>query len=193
MEEPRPISPEAPPQDLWSSILDSVSSSRSTPAKQVLILGEPSSGKSTLTSALLHKAIPDEDSEDHQRSDFALGYDWADVRDDADEGEARDAPVRDVVAHSRVMAVRYSRKTVSIHSALFCAVILRVATSFSPTTNLSPAYSRDHRARLDEALDFRRRASDVAGVDRDMGQDRYLERSADRTRREPRKMYVFEL
>ena len=87
MSDSRPESPDAPPQDLWSSILDSVSSSRSIPAKQILLLGEPSSGKSTLASALLHKAIPDEDSGDHQRSDFALGYDWADVRDDADEGE----------------------------------------------------------------------------------------------------------
>ncbi|KAJ3551885.1 hypothetical protein NM688_g4453 [Phlebia brevispora] len=87
MSDSRPTSPEAPPQDLWSSILDSVSSSRSIPAKQVLVLGEPSSGKSTLTAALLNKKldVPEEESEDRQRSDFALGYDWADVRDEADE------------------------------------------------------------------------------------------------------------
>lgn len=85
MENSRPSSPEAPPQDLWSSILDSVSTSRSIPAKQVIILGEPSSGKSTLVSALLQKPLPEETKED-QRTDFALGYDWADVRDDADEG-----------------------------------------------------------------------------------------------------------
>ncbi|KAI0776200.1 dynein light intermediate chain [Trametes elegans] len=84
MENSRPSSPEAPPQDLWSSILDSVSSSRSIPSKQVIVLGEPSSGKSTLVSGLLQKSPPEETKEE-QRTDFALGYDWADVRDDADE------------------------------------------------------------------------------------------------------------
>ena len=85
MDNSRPSSPEAPPQDLWSSILDSVSSSRSIPSKQIIVLGEPSSGKSTLVSSLLQKPPPEETKED-QRSDFAIGYDWADVRDDADEG-----------------------------------------------------------------------------------------------------------
>ncbi|KAH9833682.1 dynein light intermediate chain-domain-containing protein [Rhodofomes roseus] len=84
MDNSRPSSPDAPPQDLWSSILDSVSKSRSIPAKQVLVLGQPSTGKSTLVSALLKKPPADADKEDH-RSDFALGYDWADVKDDADE------------------------------------------------------------------------------------------------------------
>ncbi|KAF9236235.1 dynein light intermediate chain-domain-containing protein [Melanogaster broomeanus] len=84
MEESRPSTPEAPPQDLWSSILDSVSSSRSTPSKQVLLLGQPSSGKSLLASALLQKSVSDE-SKEESRTDFALGYDWADVRDDGDE------------------------------------------------------------------------------------------------------------
>lgn len=85
MDHSRPSSPEEPPQDLWSSILDSVSTSRSIPSKQVLLLGQPSTGKSTLAAALLQKTSGDEVKED-QRSDFALGYDWADVRDDADEG-----------------------------------------------------------------------------------------------------------
>lgn len=86
MDNSRPSSPDALPQDLWSSILDSVSSTRSIPTKQVLVLGEPSSGKSALVSALLQKPPADADKEE-ERSDFALGYDWADVRDDADEGE----------------------------------------------------------------------------------------------------------
>ncbi|TFK63540.1 dynein 1 light intermediate chain [Pluteus cervinus] len=84
MENSRSSTPEAPPQDLWSSILDSVSSSRSTPSKQILLLGQPSTGKSTLAAALLQKPIADEQKED-QRVDFALGYDFADVRDEADE------------------------------------------------------------------------------------------------------------
>jgi dynein light intermediate chain 1 len=84
MENSRPSTPD-PPEDLWSSILNSVLSSRSIPSKQVLILGQPSSGKSTLASALLQKPVSDEGKDDH-RSDFALGYDFADVRDEADEG-----------------------------------------------------------------------------------------------------------
>jgi dynein light intermediate chain 1 len=85
MELSRPSTPEAPPQDLWSSILDSVSSSRSIPSKQIVLLGQPSTGKSTLASALLQKTASDERKDEH-RCDFALGYDFADVRDEADEG-----------------------------------------------------------------------------------------------------------
>jgi hypothetical protein len=81
----RPATPDAPPQDLWSSILDSVSSSRSIPAKQIVILGQPSSGKSTLAAALLQKPVLHE-TDDDLRLDFAIGYDFADVKDDADEG-----------------------------------------------------------------------------------------------------------
>ncbi|KAL4264358.1 dynein light intermediate chain family protein [Pleurotus pulmonarius] len=80
----RPSTPEAPPQDLWSSILDSVSSSRSIPSKQILLLGQPSCGKSTLASALLQKPLSD-DEQAARRTDFAFGYDFSDVRDEADE------------------------------------------------------------------------------------------------------------
>ena len=83
----RSSTPELPPQDLWSSILDSVSRSRSIPAKQILVLGQPSSGKSTLASALLQKPLSDDPSAANL-PDFALGYDWADVRDEGDEGKA---------------------------------------------------------------------------------------------------------
>ncbi|KAL4076333.1 dynein light intermediate chain-domain-containing protein [Scleroderma citrinum] len=84
MDESRSSTPDAPPLDLWSSILDSVSSTRSIPSKQVLILGQSSTGKSLLASALLQKPVLDENNEE-SRTDFALGYDWADVRDDGDE------------------------------------------------------------------------------------------------------------
>ncbi|KAH8984242.1 dynein light intermediate chain-domain-containing protein [Lactarius akahatsu] len=80
----RPSSPNAPPQDLWSSILNSVSSSRSIPAKNVLVLGQPSTGKSTLVSALLQRP-PADAGKDEPRTDYALGYDWADVRDEGEE------------------------------------------------------------------------------------------------------------
>ncbi|CCO28208.1 Cytoplasmic dynein 1 light intermediate chain 1 AltName: Full=Dynein light chain A [Rhizoctonia solani AG-1 IB] len=72
-----------PPQDLWSSILDSVSSSRATPSKNVVVLGEPQSGKSTLVQHLLQKK--DNNDVNGKDADFALGYDWADVRDEGDE------------------------------------------------------------------------------------------------------------
>lgn len=73
-----------PPQDLWSSILDSVSSSRAIPSKNVVVLGEPQSGKSTLAQHLLQKK--DNSESNGKDADFALGYDWADVRDEGDEG-----------------------------------------------------------------------------------------------------------
>jgi dynein light intermediate chain 1 len=63
-----------------------VSSSRSTPSKQILLLGQPSSGKSTLVAGLLQKDVSDDSKDDHHRTDFAVGYDYADVRDEADEG-----------------------------------------------------------------------------------------------------------
>ena len=84
MDDTRSSTPE-PPQDLWSSILDSVSSTHSTPSKNIVLLGQPGFGKSTLAAALLRKAASDRDKEDI-KSDYALGYDFADVRDDADEG-----------------------------------------------------------------------------------------------------------
>jgi dynein light intermediate chain 1 len=98
MDASRSSTPEAPPQDLWSSILDSVSSSRSIPSKQILVLGQPSSGKSTLVSALLQTPISDE-VKDNERSDFALGYQFADVRDDADEGEPIRPDFSFILAH----------------------------------------------------------------------------------------------
>lgn len=73
-----------PPQDLWSSILDSVSSSRAIPSKNVIVLGEPLSGKSTLVQNLLQKK--DNADTNGKDADFALGYDWADIRDEGDEG-----------------------------------------------------------------------------------------------------------
>ncbi|EJD53972.1 DLIC-domain-containing protein [Auricularia subglabra TFB-10046 SS5] len=74
--------PESPPAELWSSILDSVSSTRSIPSKQILLLGEPGTGKSTIAAGLLHKSV---ESQQAATTDFALGYDWADVKDDAEE------------------------------------------------------------------------------------------------------------
>ncbi|KAJ3860429.1 dynein light intermediate chain-domain-containing protein [Lentinula novae-zelandiae] len=74
------------PRDLWSYILNSVSSSRSIPSKNILILGQPGSGKSTVCEALLGRTkVNSNNDNEESKSDFAMGYDWADVRDDADE------------------------------------------------------------------------------------------------------------
>ncbi|KAE8267926.1 hypothetical protein A4X09_0g4418 [Tilletia walkeri] len=43
-------------EDLWSSILNSVQSTRAVPTKNVLILGEPSTGKSTLLQFLAERS-----------------------------------------------------------------------------------------------------------------------------------------
>ncbi|EKM79910.1 hypothetical protein AGABI1DRAFT_119961 [Agaricus bisporus var. burnettii JB137-S8] len=85
MDNSRSTTPEALPENLWSSILDSVSTSRSLPSKQILLLGQPSTGKSTIASALLQRPVSSEESQDDKRVDFAVGYEFADVRDDGDE------------------------------------------------------------------------------------------------------------
>ncbi|KAF9450664.1 hypothetical protein P691DRAFT_809945 [Macrolepiota fuliginosa MF-IS2] len=85
MENSRPSTPDAPPENLWSSILDSVSTSRSLPSKQVLLLGQSSAGKSTIASALLQRPPSLEENKEEHRIDFAVGYEFADVRDDGDE------------------------------------------------------------------------------------------------------------
>lgn len=82
----RPASPE---QNLWDSILNSVSTRRSIPSGNVLILGEPSTGKTTLANALLQRAANDarpETGEWFGKTDFALGYQWSNVKEEGEEG-----------------------------------------------------------------------------------------------------------
>lgn len=149
----------------------------------MLILGEPSSGKSSVAAALLHKnANPsDEDSEDRQRSDFAFGYDWADVRDDADEGEHFQPSVTSTcpTGNPRVFEVRYPCKTIRIYRTLVCTDIYRVATTLPTASNVVATYSRYHRFGLDQALDIHRRALHMAQLDRDVGSRRYVSRDSD--------------
>src|SRR5260370_36527993 len=85
MDQSRPSSPE---QNLRGSILNSVSSSRSIPSGNVVVLGEPGTGKSTLINALLQKAtnVTHHDGDWSRKNDFALGYEWANVKDEKDEG-----------------------------------------------------------------------------------------------------------
>jgi GTP-binding protein EngB required for normal cell division len=51
--------------------------------KQILVLGQSSLGKSTLVSAFLQRKALSDDQKDTQKTDFAIGYDFADVRDEA--------------------------------------------------------------------------------------------------------------
>jgi dynein light intermediate chain 1 len=50
------------------------------------LLGQPSTGKSTIASALLQRQISTDENKEDQRIDFALGYEFVDVRDDGEEG-----------------------------------------------------------------------------------------------------------
>jgi GTPase SAR1 family protein len=146
--------PELPPQDLWSSILDSVSRSRSIPAKQVLILGQPSSGKSAIASSLLQKP-PSDDPLEANLPDFALGYDWADVRDEGDEGETTLFRFLSMVTLKQLF---FESRYLGTVIRLCCAILrydlyLPLARFFAPTTIIT-AYSCDHCPRLDASVDL---------------------------------------
>ena len=58
------------------------------PAKNVHVASQPSTGKSTLVFSLLQKP-PAYSGNDGPRTDFVVGYDWADdVRDEGEEGRS---------------------------------------------------------------------------------------------------------
>jgi GTPase SAR1 family protein len=162
----RSSSPEAPPQDLWSSILNSVSSSRSIPSKNILILGQPSTGKTTLTSALLQK-LPADGGKDEPRTDFALGYDWADVRDEGEEGRSFVQLIRYV--HPQRDAVRYPCSLIRLYRTIFCSVLYVPCLTFFEPTIRSSSYGYCRRAGLDTTLDLPRRIADLACLDRALG------------------------
>lgn len=129
----RPSSPQQ--QDLWSQILDSVSSSRAIPSKNVLVLGEPLSGKSTVANALLqgsHGRVDPKGREKEQTtsSDFALGYEWADVRDDAEEGNIAVRPIK--LALCSIGTIRYYRAAIGLHGPIIITLAPRSCSLFSP-------------------------------------------------------------
>jgi len=140
----RSSTPELPPQDLWSSILDSVSQSRSTPAKQVLILGQPSSGKSTLASALLQKP-PSDDPSEASLPNFALGYDWADVRDEGDEGKTTPSRSLSMLTLKQLLSENRCLSTIiCLYCAIICCDLYLPVARFSAATIIITAYSRGH-------------------------------------------------
>lgn len=120
-----------PPQDLWSSILDSVSSSRSIPSKQVIVLGEPSTGKSTITSALLARPVEDSNAEIR---DFAIGYEYADVRDDEGMNSLHISTHKVDKKNHYTYAGRYTYASVCIHGTIIAQIVPIITTAFSPTT-----------------------------------------------------------
>ncbi|KAI7876776.1 dynein light intermediate chain-domain-containing protein [Mucor mucedo] len=99
--------------EIWSGILKGVASSKMVPTKNVLILGEPGVGKSTLVHYLKNDPGPQQtpkfDAEDatpfnvsasnnythstqqfnEEKNDLALGYTFVDVKDEENEAIAR--------------------------------------------------------------------------------------------------------
>lgn len=75
---------------------------------------------------------PSEEVKEDEKLDFALGYEWADVRDDADEGDfvslARidlrytHAPCHNVT-NLRVSEIRYPSEAFRLYCSLICAII----------------------------------------------------------------------
>ncbi len=163
-EDSRPSSPEAPPQDLWSTILNSVSSSRSIPTKNILVLGQPSTGKSTLVSAILQKTAADA-SKDEPRTDFALGYDWADVRDEGEEGLSLLLYPSIYIPTTPPPARRYPCPVIRIHCPVICPFIYSPLVALLAPSIHSPPYCCHNCAGLDTALDLPRGFTHMALLD----------------------------
>jgi dynein light intermediate chain 1 len=153
-----------PPQDLWSSILDSVSSSRATPSKNVVVLGEPQSGKSTLVQHLLQKK--DNNDVNGKDADFALGYDWADVRDEGDEGIYYKTGF---VRVRLTLYTRHTRSTVGLYCTFFGPSASITTSALSPSQNKSHKHTCHNHLGLDQTLEFRGPARDLDGVGQYLG------------------------
>lgn len=74
--------------NLWSSILNSVQSTRAITTRNLVVLGEPGSGKSTLISAIASQSPTGlVTGADGQVSELALSYAYFDVGDEKDKEE----------------------------------------------------------------------------------------------------------
>ncbi|TPX47848.1 hypothetical protein SeMB42_g03189 [Synchytrium endobioticum] len=72
---------------LWSSILSNTSSSRSVPSKNILIVGDQHSGKTTIVQHLKHTTSHQRNPEQEQADEsdeLGLSYSYLDIRDDDD-------------------------------------------------------------------------------------------------------------
>lgn len=115
----RPSSPSAstggaaPQKSLLQSIIENISTkrARSIPEKQVVILGEPQTGKTTLISSIIQRSSASEGS------DFVIGYEWCNVTDEGDDGEF--IPSRRFCTNAMTFIVRYCPDAfVYLHNAL---------------------------------------------------------------------------
>ncbi|KAK4055164.1 hypothetical protein OIV83_000444 [Microbotryomycetes sp. JL201] len=73
------------PDELWSSILDSVSGSKGVLTKNCIVLGKSKSGKSTLVSRLSSKTGEPSNTSAQGTADLGLSYNVIDVHDEGDE------------------------------------------------------------------------------------------------------------
>ncbi|KXS12064.1 dynein light intermediate chain [Gonapodya prolifera JEL478] len=75
-----------PNENIWNSLLSSAASSRQTPSKNVIVLGDPQSGKSTTIAAIkaANPTDPQLSSKASVGGDLALSYSYVDLREDED-------------------------------------------------------------------------------------------------------------
>jgi len=144
----RSSSPEAPPQDLWSTILNSVSSSRLTPAKNILVLGQPSTGKSTLVCSAA------DTSKDEPHTDYAVRYDWADVRDKGEEGMSLSFAFRITQSYMQQPTHRYPCPVIHIHRPFIFPFMYSPLVAFLVPSICSSPHCSHNCARLDTTLDL---------------------------------------
>jgi len=149
------------PDNLWSSILDSVSSSRSLPTKVI-------HGKITIASALLRRA------EENKHSEFVLGYGFTDVRNDGDEGAN---------AHKNFTS-SHSQPSLQISLPVSLFTLLHPQTH--PTQHCCPTFCLSHNAApylgydppgLNTTLVMGRGIVHVAAVGKPMDQGRWFQRA----------------
>ncbi|KAM0793520.1 hypothetical protein ACM66B_000959 [Microbotryomycetes sp. NB124-2] len=80
--------PQTRPDDLWSSILDSVSGSKGVSTKNCIVLGTKHTGKSTLVSRLASKTGEPSTTSNLSSADthdLGLSYNVVDIQDESDE------------------------------------------------------------------------------------------------------------
>lgn len=99
MQTAEPVQDE-PAESIWSSILKGAASSKMVIQKNVLILGDPNSGKSTLVQSLLRNhnevlantqqtntaSMPISQEEKANSYELALSYTFVDIKDEDNEG-----------------------------------------------------------------------------------------------------------
>ena len=144
-------------EDLWGEILSSVQSSRATPVKNIIVLGQPQTGKSTLLSHLAQSSpssfLSDtiNVSDDHKgtstqalngqkvsshgiaAADLGLGYGYFDVGDDDGEDTVARVGVYQVSsthpAHNSLLPFAFLPNTASKEDPKGSASAAKVANS----------------------------------------------------------------